>query len=47
MSPWELDLLRARWRHATMQDPYDNPNFHPSSVHMIPPIYLADGTMLV
>ena len=47
VSPWELDLLRARWRHATMQDPYDNPNFHPSSVHMIPPIYLADGTMLV
>jgi GT2 family glycosyltransferase len=47
VSPWELDLLHARWRHATWQDPYDNPNFHPSSVHMVPPIYAPDGTVHV
>jgi GT2 family glycosyltransferase len=47
VSDWELDLFRRRWRHATMHDPYDNPNFHPSSLNMIPPIYQPDGSVLV
>jgi len=47
VSEWELDQFQARWRFATMVDPYDNPNFHPSSVHMVPPVYHADGTVLV
>lgn len=47
VSDWELDLLRARWRHATLVDPYDNPNFHPSTVNMVPPIYHADGEVLI
>src|SRR5918998_1080185 len=44
---WELDLFQQRWRHVTMLDRYDNPNFHPSSVHMVPPVYHADGEVLV
>ena len=47
VSDWELDLFRQRWRHATMQDPYDNPNFHPSTLNMMPPIYQYDGGVLV
>jgi O-antigen biosynthesis protein len=47
VSAWELELLQDRWRHTTMLDPYDNPNFHPSSVHMVPPIYHGDGHVLV
>lgn len=47
VSDWELDLFRDRWRYATMLDPYDNPNFHPSTVNMVPPIYQADGEVLV
>ena len=47
VSAWELDLFRQRWRHATMQDPYDNPNFHPSTLNMMPPIYQYDGGVLV
>ena len=47
VSPSELDRFQARWRYATWVDPYDNPNFHPDSVNMVPPIYHPDGTMLV
>lgn len=47
VSDWELELFQRRWRHATMLDPYDNPNFHPSSVNMVPPVYHADGGVLV
>ena len=47
VSDWELSRLQDRWRHATMVDPYDNPNFHPSSVNMVPPVYHADGSVLV
>jgi glycosyltransferase involved in cell wall biosynthesis len=47
VSRWELDLFQRRWRYATMHDPYDNPNFHPRSVHMVPPIYHDDGQVLV
>lgn len=47
VSDWELDLFQRRWRYATMRDPYDNPNFHPSSVHMVPPVYHGDGEVLV
>jgi O-antigen biosynthesis protein len=47
VSDWELDLFRARWRHLTMRDRYDNPNFHPSSVNMVPPVYHPDGAVLV
>jgi O-antigen biosynthesis protein len=47
VSDWELEQFQARWRHATMVDPYDNPNFHPSSVHMVPPVYHTDGAVLV
>jgi GT2 family glycosyltransferase len=45
VSGWELERFRARWRHATLRDPYDNPNFHPSSVHMVPPVYHPDGSV--
>lgn len=44
VSDWELSLLGDRWLHATWLDPFDNPNFHGSSVHMVPPVYLSDGT---
>jgi GT2 family glycosyltransferase len=44
---WELEMFQRRWRHVTMRDRYDNPNFHPSSVHMVPPVYHADGAVLV
>ncbi|HSJ19321.1 MAG TPA: glycosyltransferase [Nocardioidaceae bacterium] len=47
VSDWELAHLRARWAQVAKADPYDNPNFHPSSVHMVPPVYLADGEVLV
>lgn len=47
VSRWELDTFTSRWRHATWLDPYDNPNFHPSSVHMVPPVYHSDGQVLV
>ena len=47
VSDWELDLFKDRWRHATQLDPYDNPNFHPSTVNMVPPIYHRDGAVLV
>ena len=47
VSDWELSLFQDRWRHATMVDPYDNPNFHPSSVNMVPPMYQADGSVLL
>ena len=47
VSDWELEQFQARWRVATTLDPYDNPNFHPSSVHMVPPVYHADGSVLV
>ena len=47
VSDWELELFQKRWRHATMQDPYDNPNFHPSTLNMMPPIYQHDGGVLV
>jgi O-antigen biosynthesis protein len=47
VSDWELDLFQARWRHATLVDPYDNPNFHPSTVNMVPPIYHPDGKVLL
>jgi O-antigen biosynthesis protein len=47
VSDWELDLFRDRWRKATLVDPYDNPNFHPSSVNMVPPIYRRTGEVLV
>jgi GT2 family glycosyltransferase len=47
VSDWELDRFQARWRYATMLDPYDNPNFHPSTVHMVPPVYHADGMVLI
>ena len=46
VSDSELELFQRRWWHATFRDPFDNPNFHPSSVHMVPPIYRPDGTML-
>jgi O-antigen biosynthesis protein len=42
----ELDLFKKRWWSASRQDPYDNPNFHPDSLHMVPPIYRPDGTIL-
>jgi GT2 family glycosyltransferase len=42
----ERETFRRRWWHATWQDPYDNPNFHPGSLHMVPPIYRPDGTIL-
>jgi GT2 family glycosyltransferase len=44
VAEWELILLDRRWRHLAWDDPYDNPNFHRSSVHMVPPVYLADGS---
>jgi len=44
VSDWELRLFRARWGRTTWLDPYDNPNFHPSSINMVPPVYLSDGT---
>ena len=47
VSDWELELFQRRWRHATMLDPYDNPNFHPSSINMVPPVYHTDGMVLV
>lgn len=47
VSGWELERFRARWRHATMLDPFDNPNFHPSSVNMVPPVYRPDGAVLI
>ncbi len=47
VSDWERALLEQRWRHATLVDPYDNPGFHPSSINMVPPIYHADGEVLV
>ncbi len=43
VSQWELELLLDRWYHVAQHDPYDNPNFHVSSVHMVPPVYLSDG----
>jgi O-antigen biosynthesis protein len=43
VSQWERELLLQRWLHMTRVDPYDNPNFHVSSVHMVPPVYLSDG----
>jgi O-antigen biosynthesis protein len=43
VSQWERELLLERWLHMTRVDPYDNPNFHVSSVHMVPPVYLRDG----
>ncbi len=43
VSEWERELLLERWYHVTRHDPYDNPNFHPSSVHMVPPVYMSDG----
>jgi GT2 family glycosyltransferase len=46
-SDWELRLFKDRWRVATEVDPYDNPNFHPSSAHMVPPVYHADGAVLI
>jgi glycosyltransferase involved in cell wall biosynthesis len=46
VSDMELELFQRRWWHATFQDPYDNPNFHPATLHMVPPIYRPDGTML-
>ncbi len=47
VSEWEIDHFRARWRGATLTDPYDNPNFHPDTINMVPPIYHADGRVLV
>jgi GT2 family glycosyltransferase len=47
VSDEELETFQRRWWHATWQDPYDNPNFHPMSVNMVPPIYRPDGTILV
>ncbi|HEY8545282.1 MAG TPA: glycosyltransferase, partial [Acidimicrobiales bacterium] len=47
VADWELELLERRWRHLTWDDPYDNPNFHPSSIHMMAPIYLSDGSVVV
>lgn len=44
---WELELFARRWRHVAWADPYDNPNFHPSSIHMVPPVYLSDGSVVV
>jgi O-antigen biosynthesis protein len=44
VSDWELGLFRDRWRLIDWLDPYDNPNFHPSSINMVPPVYLSDGT---
>ena len=46
-SPWELDQFRQRWRHATIEDPYVNPNFHPTAGSMVPPVYRPDGSVLV
>ena len=36
----------AKGAYATMVDPYDNPNFHPSSVHMVPPGRVADELLV-
>jgi glycosyltransferase involved in cell wall biosynthesis len=46
VSDTELESFQRRWWYATLHDPYDNPNFHPNSLHMVPPIYRADGSML-
>ena len=43
VSEWERELLLERWYHVARHDPYDNPNFHASSVHMVPPVYMSDG----
>jgi len=43
VSEWELEQFRARWGRAAELDPYDNPNFHPGSPNLVPPIYPADG----
>ena len=43
VSEWELEQFRARWGRAAELDPYDNPNFHPGSPNLVPPIYQADG----
>ena len=40
---WELELFRRRWRHATVDDPFVSPNFHPIAGSMVPPVYRADG----
>ena len=47
VSTWELDLFRDRWLGASRRDPYLNPNFHPSTIDMVPPVYHADGSVLV
>ncbi len=47
VADWELAALKQRWRHASWLDPYDNPNFHPSSLHMVTPVYLSDGRTVV
>jgi len=46
MSDDELALFKRRWWYASWQDPYDNPHFHPGSLHMVPPVYRPDGTIL-
>jgi glycosyltransferase involved in cell wall biosynthesis len=47
VSEWELQRLKDRWRSATWEDPYVNPNFHPNSPDMVVPVYLARGQALV
>jgi GT2 family glycosyltransferase len=43
----EFQTLRDRWESVMEHDPYESPNFHPGSRHQVPPIYHADGTVLV
>ncbi|HLM19229.1 MAG TPA: glycosyltransferase [Acidimicrobiia bacterium] len=43
----ELQLLRDRWGSVMQTDPYESANFHPGSRHQVPPIYHADGTVLI
>jgi GT2 family glycosyltransferase len=44
VSDWELEGFRRRWGQATARDPYLNPNFDRHTVHMVPPVYMSDGT---
>jgi O-antigen biosynthesis protein len=43
----EFRHLRDRWRWVLQTDAYESPNFHPGSRHQVPPIYHADGTVLI
>lgn len=47
MTDSDYDLLRRRWQHLLQNDPYNNPNFWPSSANFIHPAYTPDGSNIL